>query len=218
LDNPREFSLIPSETSSNNQDEEQNVFLELEFPQSETRQKIVPKEESRSSEEKAAHMSLEEMSSLLPELIKIMSDPSTSSSEVSSINSLLSAMTKSAKQQTKSPSVVPGGVDFSQATRTADGRLCVIKDETVETLSKDPILECTHKNVEKCHYTYITLFNPAQQEECEENFEKSCQITFRQEASSETVKKCYRPQQKVCKARDQSSAGLCMNPPALPSM
>lgn len=65
-------------------------------------------------------------------------------------------------------------------------------------MSKDPILECTHKNVEKCHYTYITLFNPAQQEECEENFEKSCQITFRQEASSETVKKCYRPQQKVC--------------------
>merc|ERR1711874_899114 len=44
----------------------------------------------------------------------------------------------------------------------------------------------------------ITLFNPAQQEECEENFEKSCQITFRQEASRETVRKCYRPQQKVC--------------------
>ena len=157
----------------------------------------MPKEESRSSEEKASHMSLKEMSSLLPKLIDIMSDPSTSSSEVSSINSLLSAMTKSAKQQTKSSSV-PGGVDFSQATRTADGRLCVIKDETVETLSKDPILECTHKNVEKCHYTYITLFNPAQQEECEENFEKSCQITFRQEASRETVRKCYRPQQKVC--------------------
>jgi len=140
---------------------------------------------------------LEEMSSILPELIEIMSNPSTSSKEVSSINSILSAMTKAAKQQT-APTPVPGGVDFSQATRTADGRLCVIKDETVETLSKDPILECTHKNVEKCHYTYITLFNPAQQEECEENFEKSCQITFRQEASRETVRKCYRPQQKVC--------------------
>jgi len=63
---------------------------------------------------------------------------------------------------------VPGGVDFSQATRTADGRLCVIKEEKVETLSKDPILECKHKNVEKCHYTYITYFKPAQEEACEE--------------------------------------------------
>jgi len=31
-----------------------------------------------------------------------------------------------------------------------------------------------------------------------ENFEKSCQITFRQEASRETVRKCYRPLEKVC--------------------
>ena len=54
---------------------------------------------------------------------------------------------KSARQEV----AVPGGVDFSQATRTADGRLCVIKEERVETLSKDPILECKHKNVEKCH-------------------------------------------------------------------
>ena len=93
---------------------------------------------------------------------------------------------------------MPGGVDFSQATRTSDGRLCVIKEERVETLSKDPILECKHKNVEKCHYTYITFFKPAQQETCEENFEKSCQITFKQEAVKETIRKCYRPVEKVC--------------------
>jgi len=92
----------------------------------------------------------------------------------------------------------PGGVDFSQAVRTDDGRLCVIKEESIETLSKDPILQCTHKQKEKCHYTYITYFKPAQEEICEENFEKKCQITFRQEATSETVRKCYRPQEKVC--------------------
>jgi hypothetical protein len=28
----------------------------------------------------------------------------------------------------------------------------VEKEETVKTIKKDPILECTHKNVEKCHY------------------------------------------------------------------
>ena len=101
-------------------------------------------------------------------------------------------------RQQQSSSATPGGVDFSQATRQPDGRLCVIKEESVETLSKDPILECTHKSVEKCHYTYVTVFNPQQEEQCEENFEKSCQITFRPEATRETVRKCYRPQRKVC--------------------
>lgn len=81
--------------------------------------------------------------------------------------------------------------------------MCVIKEESVETLSKDPILECKHKNVEKCHYTYITYFKPAQEETCEENFEKICQITFKQEAIRETVKKCYRPLEKVCNGQGQ---------------
>ena len=74
----------------------------------------------------------------------------------------------------------------------------MIKEETIETLAKDPILECVHNNIEKCHYTYITKFSPSQQEECEENFEKKCQITFRQEAIRDTVRKCYKPQVKVC--------------------
>ena len=112
--------------------------------------------------------------------------------------------------------MVPGGVDFSQATRCRaslfkplsllqllfsrlpDGRLCVVKEESVETFAKDPILECNHKDVEKCHYTYITFFKPSQEEFCEENFEKKCQITFKQEAMQEMIRKCYRPIEKVC--------------------
>ena len=93
---------------------------------------------------------------------------------------------------------VPGGVDFSEAVLTEDGRLCVIKDSTVTTLSKDPILECKHKNVEKCHYTYVTFFKPAQEEKCVENFEKICNIIFKQEAAKEAVRKCYRPLEKKC--------------------
>jgi len=103
--------------------------------------------------------------------------------------------------------IVPGGIDFSQGTRTEDGRLCVIKEETVDTLSKDPILECTHKNIEQCHYTYITFFKPTQEQTCEENFEKICQITFTQKAIRETVKKCYRPVEKVCGGQDQPEYG-----------
>lgn len=96
-----------------------------------------------------------------------------------------------------------GGVDFGQATRTADGRLCVVKDETVDKVSKTPILECTHKNVEQCHYTYITNFKPSQEEVCEENFEKLCQITYNKKAIRETVKKCYRPTEKVCNGQGE---------------
>jgi len=106
-------------------------------------------------------------------------------------------------RQTAADEGVQGGVDFSQATRTADGRLCVIKEESVETLSKDPILQCTHRQQEKCHYTYITFFKAAQEEVCEENFEKKCQITFKQEATTETVRKCYRPMEKVCNGQGE---------------
>jgi hypothetical protein len=94
---------------------------------------------------------------------------------------------------------VPGGVDFSSCQNDPEtGLCCVEKIESVKTLQKDPILECTHKNVEKCHYTYVTQFAPTQEEVCEENFEKTCQITFKQQAFNETVKKCYSPLEKVC--------------------
>jgi len=102
-------------------------------------------------------------------------------------------------RQESGEAAAPGGVDFSACVDDPDtGLCCVEKEETITTLSKDPILECTHKNVEKCHYTYVTQFSPAQEEVCEENFEKSCQITFKQQAVDETVKKCYKPLEKVC--------------------
>ena len=72
------------------------------------------------------------------------------------------------------------------------------KVEEITTLKKEPILECTHKNVEQCHYTYVTKFKPSQEQVCEENFEKTCSITFKQQAYNETVRKCYKPVEKVC--------------------
>merc|ERR1719367_2455737 len=92
-----------------------------------------------------------------------------------------------------------GGIDFSGCTTDPDtGFCCVEVEESVTTLKKDPILECTHKNVEKCHYTYVTQFEPTAEEICQENFEKICQITFKQEATEEEVEKCYRPLIKTC--------------------
>jgi len=94
---------------------------------------------------------------------------------------------------------VQGGVDFSTAELDpSTGLMCVFKEIEVDSLEKEPILECTHQNVEKCHYTYITQFKPTQEQICTENFNKRCQITFKQQALNETVQKCYKPLEKVC--------------------
>merc|ERR1712012_468443 len=91
------------------------------------------------------------------------------------------------------------GVDFSNCVTDPDtGFCCVDKVSEVTSLQEDPILECTHKNTEQCHYTYVTQFKPSQEEVCEENFEKQCSITFKQKAVNETVQKCYRPVEKQC--------------------
>ncbi|XP_040577930.1 uncharacterized protein [Lepeophtheirus salmonis] len=99
---------------------------------------------------------------------------------------------------------VPGGIDFSNAVLDQEtGKRCVIKEDSIDSLEKRPILECTHKNVEKCHYTYVTQFDPSQEKVCEENFEKVCQITFKKQAQEETVKKCYKPLKKVCNGQGE---------------
>jgi len=38
---------------------------------------------------------------------------------------------------------------------------------------------------------------------CEENFEKTCSITFNQQAFNETVRKCYTPVEKVCNGQGE---------------
>jgi len=101
--------------------------------------------------------------------------------------------------------VVTGGIDFSGCEEQPDGMCCVFKESSFKSIKKDPVLECTHKQVEKCHYTYVTEFTPIQEEVCEENFEKKCQITFKKMASVETVKKCYTPLEKVCGGGDNLS-------------
>ena len=96
------------------------------------------------------------------------------------------------------------GVDFSGCTTDPDsGLCCLMKEEEIQTLEKDPILECTHKNTEQCHYTYVTQFKPSREEVCEESFDKKCSISFIQQARNETVEKCYRPLVKVCGETDE---------------
>ena len=116
-------------------------------------------------------------------------------------------------QSLASPSFTPSeGVDFSGCTTDPDsGLCCLMKEEEIQTLEKDPILECTHKNTEQCHYTYVTQFRPSREEVCEESFDKKCSISFLQQARNETVEKCYRPLVKVCGETDGRSLGEEIN-------
>ena len=81
-----------------------------------------------------------------------------------------------------------GGIDFSAGViDPVTGQKCVTKSEEIKSFSKDPILTCVHKKVEKCHYTYITQFTPAQEQVCRHNYQKTCRINFNKRAVEETA-------------------------------
>ena len=80
-------------------------------------------------------------------------------------------------QQRNLAKVLMSWLIFSNATLTDDGsRECVNTTGMMEIYEKTPVYECVHKTEEQCHYTYVTQFEPTRQEECEENYEKSCQV------------------------------------------
>ena len=70
-------------------------------------------------------------------------------------------------------------VDFTNATLNLDGsKECVNTTGMIEMYDKKPIHECTHKNEEQCHHTYVTQFEPIQEEECDVHYQKSCQVSY----------------------------------------
>jgi len=75
----------------------------------------------------------------------------------------------------------------------AAGERCIDKVVMVEETEYDDVVTCKHSYSEKCHTTYTTDFEPQQEEDCEENFVKSCFIEYRKVASEETVTFCHTP-------------------------
>jgi len=101
---------------------------------------------------------------------------------------------------------VEGGLDFGQAVFDERmGKRCILKKEAIDTVEKTPTLVCTHRAVTQCHYTYITKYQPGQEEVCEDRYLKQCRISYRQGAHNETVRECRTPVTKVCDGQGEVS-------------
>merc|ERR1712055_176812 len=80
----------------------------------------------------------------------------------------------------------------------ADGKKCIDKVEMVEETEYDDVVQCDHSYDKRCHTTYVTNYESQQEEDCEENFRKSCFIEYEQIAFNETVAVCRTPLVKDC--------------------
>merc|ERR1719414_2316872 len=84
------------------------------------------------------------------------------------------------------------------ASPGSDGKRCIDKVEMVEETEYDDVVQCDHSYDKRCHTTYVTNYESQQEEECEENFRKSCFIEYEKIAFNETVEICRTPLVKDC--------------------
>jgi len=68
----------------------------------------------------------------------------------------------------------------------------------IEEIEYDDVVQCDHSYDKRCHTTYVTNYDSQQEEECEENFRKSCFIEYEKIAFNETVEICRTPLVKDC--------------------
>ena len=61
----------------------------------------------------------------------------------------------------------------------------------VEETEYDDVVQCDHSYDKRCHTTYVTNYESQQEEECEENFRKSCFIEYEKIAFNETVSSAH---------------------------
>ena len=71
-----------------------------------------------------------------------------------------------------------------------NGRLCVEKVMLIEYTEYTEMMTCVHKTKEMCHTTYVTEFEPHQEQKCDEKFEKTCTIYYEKVAVNEEVEVC----------------------------
>merc|ERR1740137_298101 len=80
----------------------------------------------------------------------------------------------------------------------SSGRRCVDKVMMREETEYDEILTCDHSYDKRCHTSYVTKYEPHQEQECDEKFRKVCTIEYEQKAVHEMVEVCITPFVKDC--------------------
>ena len=78
------------------------------------------------------------------------------------------------------------------------GRRCVKKVMMTEETVYDEVMTCDHSYDKRCLTSYITRYEPYQEEECGEQFRKSCFIKNEKIAVNEIVEVCRTPLVKDC--------------------
>merc|ERR1740137_395314 len=79
---------------------------------------------------------------------------------------------------------------LSTTAPDSSGRRCVDKVMMREETEYDEILTCDHSYDERCHTSYVTKYEPHQEQECDENFRKVCTIDYEKKAVHEVVEVC----------------------------
>ena len=87
---------------------------------------------------------------------------------------------------------------ISDGVAEETGRKCIDKVMFREETNYTEIMTCTHSYDERCHTTYITSYEPHQEEECDEKFRKICWINYEDKAVNEVVEECITLNVKNC--------------------
>ena len=78
------------------------------------------------------------------------------------------------------------------------GKTCVKKVMMREETRYEEVMTCDHSYDERCHTSYVTSFQPHQEEDCEEKFRKVCTISYEDQAVNEVVEECLTQNIKDC--------------------
>ena len=61
-----------------------------------------------------------------------------------------------------------------------ESQRCVTKMQLVEETTLTEKISCDHSYDKRCHTSFVTNYEAQQEEECEENFRKTCFIHYEQ--------------------------------------
>ena len=78
----------------------------------------------------------------------------------------------------------------NNGTLDENGRICIQKVMMTEYTDYTDVMTCVHKTEERCHTSYVTDFEPHQEQKCGEKFEKTCTIYYENVAVNEEVEVC----------------------------